>query len=176
VWHILQEVHEGAGWAQQIALCWTLFTTQFDPTINTLHTHLHSLEEMTDTLEACRIDICEDLKIITLFTSLPSEYDPSLTTIISSLEVTGRDPSLIHSKTKFVTNLLLSEESQHIKIWGEKAPQETASQAIPWPHRKQLCYICQSPDHYQANCPTAAKPNKTAQMHQDLPNSEEIEY
>jgi Zinc knuckle len=136
---------------------------------------------MTDKLEACGIKIHEDLKIITLFASLPSEYDPSITAIISSLEVTGRDPSLICSKTKFVKNLLLSEESRHIEIQGEKAPQETALQAIPQPCRKWLCYICQSPDHYQANCPTVAKPNKTAQelvnrMHQDLPNSEETTY
>ncbi|KAF9514908.1 hypothetical protein BS47DRAFT_1450400 [Hydnum rufescens UP504] len=154
---------------------------QFDPTVNTLHAHLHSVEETTDKLEACGIEIHEDLKIITLFASLPTEYNPSITTIVSSLEVAGRDPSLIHSKTKFVTNLLLSKESHHIEIQGKWAPHKVSSQAIPQPHGKQLCYICQSPDHYQANCPTVAKPSKMVQelinmIHQDLPDSEDITY
>ncbi|KAF9506168.1 hypothetical protein BS47DRAFT_1399723 [Hydnum rufescens UP504] len=154
---------------------------QFDPTINTLHAHLCSLEETTDKLKACGIEIHEDLKIITFFASLPTEYNTSITHVVSSLKVAGRDPSLIHSKTEFVTNLLLSKESRCIEIQGKWAPHKVSSQAIPQPCGKRLCYICQSPDHYQANCPTVAKPSETVQelinmIHQDLPNSEDIAY
>jgi gag-polypeptide of LTR copia-type len=81
-----------------------------------LCTHLHSLEETTDKLKACGIEIQEDLRIIALFASLPSEYDSAITTIVSSLKVADKDLSLICSKTEFITNLLLSEESQYIEI------------------------------------------------------------
>jgi Zinc knuckle len=60
-------------------------------------------------------------------------------------------------------------------------PNEIASQAVTHSHGKWLCYTCQSPNHFQANCPIAAKVSETAQelinmMHRDLPDMDEVAY
>jgi gag-polypeptide of LTR copia-type len=72
--------------------------------------------ETIDRLKACGIKIEEDLQIIAVFASLPPEYDPLVTTIVSTPKATTRDPSLIQLKMEFITNLLLNEETCHIQI------------------------------------------------------------
>jgi hypothetical protein len=144
--------------------------------------------ETTNRLEACGIKIEEDLQIIAVFASLPPEYDPSVTAIVSTLKATTRDPSLIQLKMEFIMNLLLNEETCHIQIRGEETPNKIAAQATAYPHGKQnqLCYICHSKGHLQANCPTLACPptTTTAQVTQeimkmvltDLPDINEVTY
>jgi len=175
MWDILRRVHEGTGWAHRIALQRKLFTAEFDPAETSMQSHLNAMEEIADKLVAMGIPISDELRIISLFASLPSEYDSIVTAIVTAIEVNDGGANF-DLTLGFVTRLLLMEEARRIATKGEspsiKVINHTRATRSKRDPKDITCFNCQKKGHYKSDCPSSKPgvPETTRTILEDLPD------
>ena len=144
IWQILQCVHQAAGFATSLSLCWKFLTAKKSDS-QTIQSWIGYIQGLAFWMENANIAIIDQDKILVITMGLPPSYD----NVIIDFDSMSPDTLTLN----LVITCLLNEE-----VWQTTSTpikqEDHGDKAMAVSHTREIvCHFCDTKGHYKSDCP-----------------------